>query len=129
MKKILIGVLLIISSSSYASTNLICGVFQGNAVGKPNKRIVMNLDEDRIAQSVFISPSQTFSIANGGESVTLGFSEAKGTTKTVITENLIRKMQANESIGIVGYRVNDEEKSNTAVCYLTGESTQAPFDL
>jgi hypothetical protein len=130
MKKIgIIGAILLSITAVNAATNLTCGVFKGAAMGKPATKIVIDLDQDQVFKSIFISSTQTFSVTKGNESLTLGFSESEGTSKTILTESIVRNMESGDSIGLSSLRVNDQEKTNTAVCYLTGRSDVAPFDM
>ena len=128
-KAILIALTLVTSFSAMAVNNLTCGIFENYAGGKPAKRIVVDLDQERANEVVFISSVQTFSITKSDDTIAMGFSEAEGMTRTVLSLPIIKRMKSGESLGIFTLDNNDKAKTNSAVCYLTGESDQAHFDM
>jgi hypothetical protein len=127
MKKLMIGLALMASSTTFATTNLTCGIFNGENYSLM-KKVVIDIDQDQVYESIFTSESQTFSITKAKGTLTLGFSDAEGTNKTVISEAIIRMMKGSQSIGVISHLANDESKNHTAVCYQTGTSENTPFD-
>lgn len=126
MKNILTGLLLLTSASSFAATNLTCGIFKDSAIGTPVKEIVLDLDKTQEYKSVFTSERQTFTVTVSSESVNLGFSDTNGRISTVLSIDIVRDMQPSQSIGIISTS-NDKDKAYTAVCYQTGNSTTGPW--
>ena len=126
MKKILTGLILMTSASSFAATNLTCGIFKSNAAGTPIKEIVLDLEKSQDYKSVFTSEKQTFTATVNAESVSLGFSDANGRNSTVLSIDILRNMEYPQSVGVISFS-NDESKNYTAVCYQTGDSTTGPW--
>lgn len=129
MKKILVGLILVTSLPSFASTNLICGIFKGATIGTPVKELVLDLDISKNYKSVFSSENQMFTATLNSDFVTIGFSDVHGKTKTIISVDILRNMKFPQSIGIESYSAHDESKNYTAVCFQTGDSTTGPWSI
>ncbi|WP_372654343.1 hypothetical protein [Halobacteriovorax sp.] len=122
MKKLLAGIILLTSMSSFAST-LECGLFKGLASGTPIKKALANLDDENIYvyetnQEEQVSLSI---VSQKGNFVRVRISQPEDYNEVILDKGMLLSMEERKSFGLV---INGaKEGKMSAVCY----KGNAPF--
>lgn len=128
-KPIVYAILAMLSTSAFGATNLTCGVFDKSIGGKAIKTLSIDTDRDYASAEVKLNENRIFHVEKINDLVNISFGGPTDFIKNVFPVEVVWALKETGSIGLQNYNPVDKERHYQTICYNTGDSTVAPWEL